>query len=159
MGMHINAIAQRRVNGKWRHLLNCPVSPIRLDWYSYPQYAFMSYGGVTWGDGSIEWDQDDDNYAISRERGCPEDFDGSQWEVVKFFDPLDKHGELDVDLPDENAGISWLTLEELVNHDYDRVVTRHGETKPLREFLTEGFIQFWRDMQAKGAERIVFSWS
>ncbi len=138
--------------------MDCPVSPVRLDWYSYPQYAFLSYGGAQWGD-TLEWEEDEDNYAISRERGCPEDFDGNQWESVSFFDPLEKHGELDVDLPEGDCAISWLSIDELVDHDYDRIVTRHGETKPLREFLTEEFIQFWKDMKAKGAERIVFSWS
>ena len=159
MGRRIHAVAQRKVNGVWRHMLNCPVSPVRLDWYTYPHYDFMSYSGIVMGDGSVEWDEDDDNYAISRERGCPEDFDINQSDAVEFFDPQDPDGELDVSLPWPGYSASWLTLEELVEHDYDRIVTRMGETKPLRAFLGEQFIQFWKDMKAKGAERIVFSWS
>ena len=156
MGMCIRAVAQRKVDGVWRHLLDCPVSPVRVDWYTHRQYYFMSYDGVQMSDASIQWDEEDDDYAISRHRGCPEDFDINQWECVKFFDPLDPDGDLKVDLPWPGYNVSWLTLDELVNHDYDRIVTRHGETKPLREFLTEQFIQFWKDIQAKGAERIVF---
>lgn len=159
MGTHIRAVAQRKVNGTWRHLLDCPVSPVRLEWYTYPHYAFMAYGGCIMADGSIEWDEEEDNYAIARARGCPDDFNINQWESVEFFDPTSSDGDVDVKLPWDGYDISWLTLDELVNHDYDRVVTRFGVTKPLREFLGEQFIAFWKDMQAKGAQRIVFSWA
>lgn len=150
MGTHIYAVAQKQVNGKWRHLLDCPVSPIRLPWYTKVHYAFLEW--------SQTWPSDDDKtFAICRARGYPVDYDPLKSDTVNFFDPVINATVEDVTLPDESLyGKSWLTIDELVNHDYDRVVTRFGETKPLREFLGNQFIDFWKEMQQRGAERIIF---
>lgn len=42
---------------------------------------------------------------------------------------------------DMHAGESWLTLDELLDVDYDRPVQRDDEQIPLREFLGEWFIE------------------
>lgn len=150
MGTHIYAIAQRNINGKWRHLLDCPVSPIRLDWYTKVHYAFLSNGS--------KWPSEDElAFTISRARGYPADYDPLKSDTVKFYDPVINDRVEDIDIPDESLyDKSWLSIDELVNHDYDRIVTRHGETKPLREFLGSQFIDFWKEMKSRGAERIVF---
>lgn len=150
MGTHIYAVAQRKIDGKWRHLLDCPVSPIRVEWYSYTHYAFLTC--------SYTWPSDEDLvFSISNARGYPEDYDPLKSDTVEFFDPGPNGPDLDVNLPNGSLyGKSWLTIEELVNHDYDRIVTRNSETKPLREFLGEQFINFWKEMQSRGAERIIF---
>lgn len=155
MGTHISCIAQRRVNGKWRHMLDVPCSPIRLDWFTYVHYSFMTYCG------HVGTDSEEADFALSLNRGFPEDYDGEQGYAVDFCDPNDRWFEVEsVSLPTIcEFDKSWLTLDELVEHDYDRIVTRIGETKPLREFLGEKFIQFWRDVKAQGAERIVFAFS
>lgn len=155
MGIHIHAMCQRQINGKWRNMLDIPCSPVRLKWYGYPQYAFLMYSGCVMGDGSVEYDEPEDSFAIARDRGYPEGYDPEQAYVVKFWDPVTDDAPL-VKLPWPSNYASWLTLDELVNHDYDRIVTRFGETKPLREFLGEEFIQFWRDAKAAGAERMIF---
>ena len=151
MGSHIYAVAQRKVNGTWRHLLDCPVAPVRLNWYTYVHYAFLEW--------SQEWPSEEDkSFAICQARGYPSDYDPLKSDTVSFFDPMANGGIVDVNLPDESLyGQSWLTLDELVNHDYDRVVTRFGETKTLREFLGNQFIDFWKEMQQRGAERIIFA--
>jgi len=118
----------------------------------------MMYEGCHMADGSVLYEEPEDSFSIARDRGCPEDFDIHQWETVEFWDPVTNNNP-EVDLPWDGYPCSWLTLDELVNHDYDRTVTRFGETKPLREFLDEEFIQFWKDAKAAGAERVVFSWS
>lgn len=150
MSVHINAVAQRRVNGHWLNLLDCPVSPIRLDWYTKVHYAFLANGD--------KWpDQTDIDFTISLARGYPDDYNPYNGGVVHFYDPVIQDDVKCVDLPDELAlDKSWLTLDELINHDYDRVVTRFGESKPLREFLGNQFIDFWKEIKAMGAERIVF---
>lgn len=150
MGTHIYAIAQRKVDGKWRHLLDCPVSPVRMDWYTYVHYNFLCC--------HYQWpDPDDLKFAISKARGFPEDYDPLKSDTVEFFDPNEKYSVAQVDLPDESLyGQSWLSIDELINHDYDRTVTRFGETKPLREFLGDKFINFWKEMEALGAQRIIF---
>ena len=152
MGAHIRAICQRRVNGKWRHMLNIPCSPIRVDWLDYVHYDFLIYGGTQYK--YLEFERDESIFCIALARGYPEDFNADQAYEVKFWDPV-ANDEPEVDIPyPENEG-TWVTIDELVNHDYDRIVTRHGKTKPLREFLGEEFIQFWRDAKAAGAERLV----
>lgn len=157
MGAHIRAICQRRVNGHWRHMLDVPCSPVRVEWFNKDHYRFMLYEGCVMADGSIEWDEEDDAFAISRARGYPEDFDYMQWQSVEFFDPVTREEVQDVDLPWDEGGASWLTIDELVNHDYDRIITYWGKTGSIRDFLGEQFIQFWKDAKAAGAERIVFS--
>lgn len=155
MGAHILAICQRRIDGKWRHMLNIPCSPVRVEWLNYVHYDFLIYTGHHLSGGGVEFVRPESDYCIAHARGYPEDFDAEQAYVTKFWDPVtNDNPEVDIPWPDQQG--SWVTIDELVNHDYDRTVTRHGETKPLREFLGEEFIQFWRDAKAKGAERMVF---
>jgi hypothetical protein len=157
MGQHIKAVCQRQINGKWRNLLDIPCSPVRLEWYTYVHYVFLAYEGCVMADGSVEFYEPEDSFSISRARGYPEGYDPEQAYVVKFWDPVTKDNpDVSLPWPTYATGGSWLTIDELVNHDYDRIVTRFGETKPLREFLGEEFIQFWRDAKAKGAERLIF---
>lgn len=158
MGVHILAVCQRQIDGKWRNLLDIPCSPVRVPWFTYVHYAFLMYSGCVMADGSVEYDEPEDSFAIARDRGYPEGYDPEQAYVVKFWDPV-TNDDPDVDLPWPSNYASWLTLDELVNHDYDRIVTRWQETKPLREFLGEEFIQFWRDAKAQGAERVIFCFS
>lgn len=157
MGAHIRAVCQRRVNGTWRHMLDIPCSPVRVEWLNKVHYRFMLYDGCEMVDGSIEWNEEDDAFAIARNRGYPEDFDSTQWESVEFFDPVLGDNVRDVDLPWDEGCASWLSIDELVNHDYERIITYWGVAGSIRSFLGDAFIQFWKDAQAAGAERVVFS--
>lgn len=58
---------------------------------------------------------------------------------------------------------SWLTLDELLNFDYDRPLSFREDLRPpectantYRELLDDRFLSELRELQAIGAQRIVF---
>ncbi|ROU07899.1 hypothetical protein [Lysobacter enzymogenes] len=58
---------------------------------------------------------------------------------------------------------SWLTLDELLNFDYDQPLRFREDVRPeqctagtYRELLDDDFLQALRDFRAQGATRLVF---
>lgn len=153
MGCDIHICAERKdQNGKWTRV-SLPEYEIVLEERVYAWFAFLAdvrnYGAVT---------------PISEPRGIPEDASESTKEA---------HAQWDVDA----HSASWLTLNELIDFDYeqgteDRRVTRtlpsgllhggctcepgQGKSMALGEYLGEAFFKGLQQLQTAGAERIVF---
>jgi len=120
-------------------------------WRSYGMFGFLAnvrnYSAVPF---------------LSEPRGLPEDIDD---QYLDYDNLLGEHS------------FSWLSIEELINFDYDqefedRRYTRQvserfwsgsetcqpgeGSKTTYREFLGENFFEDLKKLQALGAERIVF---
>lgn len=101
-------------------------------WRSYSVFAFLA--GVR-------------NYSeitpISEPRGYPSDMRVSEDDLWYG----DGHSE------------SWLSIEELNKHDYDRMIVderRGGEIMLLRDYLGRGFFHDLAELNRIGADRVVF---
>lgn len=158
MGMHICMIFQKKIDGKWRHLTHIPFEHARVPWFTYKHFNFMAYGGSKWSNGSVLFEPEMTDYAICHNRGLPKDFDATQEHIIEYVDPLDP--DWWISIPGEDTGgNSWLFIDELVSHDYDRTITYIGDKENLREHLTQEFIDYWKMVQSLGAERVVFGLS
>lgn len=150
MGCDIHSHAERKnTSGQWEKVPNLQPFYSR----SYGTFGFLAdvrnYSGLT---------------PIAEQRGMPED---ASAEVANDYEgwSSDAHSA------------SWLTVAELEAFDYDaqcedRRVTRQlgpnlysggctcepgdGKTQSYREFLGEWFFKDLQELQAAGAERIVF---
>lgn len=164
MGCDIHMIVQKRDDaGKWIEIDgnfagDYEASTVPFDWRSYGLFAFLA--GVR-------------NYAaitpISEPRGLPAD----------FVDPdLDPRGWLEDDYRDVgDHSRTWLSVQELLDYDYDQVIedrrcTRRlgsgiisgaetcepgqGDFQKLREYLGDDFFRDLEELKRIGAERLVF---
>lgn len=149
MGCDIHCYAERKTKDGWEDIPG--IEP--FDWRSYSLYGFLAgvrnYSGIP---------------PISNPRGLPAD---SSETVKRERDDWDFDGH----------STSYLTVEELLEFDYDRLtedrrVTRlmpggymsggqtcePGEGKHLtfREFLGEGYFEELNRLKTCGVDRIVF---
>lgn len=150
MGCDIHSYAERKnAGGQWEVVPKLQPFNDR----SYGTFGFLAdvrnYSGLT---------------PIAEQRGMPEDTSAEAAEAYECWSS-DAHSA------------SWLTVAELAAFDYDaqcedRRVTRQlapnlysggrtcepgeGKTQTYREFLGEWFFKDLQELQAAGAERIVF---
>lgn len=109
---------------------------------------------------------------ICEPRGWPEDFRYSS--AGRTDDRYWCRDDYDYDFMfDEYHTHTWLSIDELLNYDYDQLVEDRrvtinnnggctcepgdGKTETLREFLGEGFFRDLKTLKECGVERIVFA--
>lgn len=130
MGCDLHAYAEKNVDGKWELV---PEVEIFVD-RNYFLFEFLagvrSYIGIK---------------PIVKPRGIPKNASKSTSESYKEWG-MDAHTP------------SWLTLEELLEFDYEKMINnqRMGQKGSYKEFLGHEFFEDLETMKKEGIERIVF---
>jgi hypothetical protein len=52
---------------------------------------------------------------------------------------------------------TWFTIEELLNYDWDKPLDYWGEIMPTREYVGLPFLNWLKELQDKGVERMVIA--